>query len=58
LEEGLGAAHQAFEELQGAGISFQEVTEQLEAEGVKSFADAFTTLLNTVEKRRLAAVSG
>jgi hypothetical protein len=29
------------------------VTDELEAEGVKAFADAYTSLLDTVEKRRV-----
>lgn len=38
------------------GISMDQVTQQLEAEGVKAFADAFNSLLATIEERRLAAV--
>jgi transaldolase / glucose-6-phosphate isomerase len=34
------------------GISFQKVTGELEEEGVKSFADAFTALLDSLEARR------
>ncbi len=34
------------------------VTQQLEDEGVKSFSDAFTALLQAVEKRSQAAVAG
>jgi transaldolase/glucose-6-phosphate isomerase len=33
------------------------VTQELEEEGVKAFADAFTALLGTIEERRAAAVS-
>lgn len=41
--------------LESLGISMAEVTQQLEEEGVKSFADAFTQLMDAVEKRRVAA---
>jgi hypothetical protein len=30
------------------------VTDELEQEGVKAFADAFTALLETIDQRRLA----
>lgn len=38
------------------GIDMEVVTQELEDEGVKSFADAFQALLMTVEERRTAAV--
>ncbi len=34
------------------GISIDEVTEELEREGVQKFADSFTALLETIEQRR------
>ncbi len=49
LEEDLPAAHQVMAELESLGISMAKVTEQLEEEGVKAFADAFTTLLEAIE---------
>ncbi|MFQ5616497.1 MAG: transaldolase [Anaerolineales bacterium] len=52
LESGLAKAGQAFEELRALGISFQQVTDELETEGVKSFANALTALLETIEERR------
>ena len=45
-------------ELEKLGISMDVVTAELEAEGVKSFADAFTALLQTVDERRAAVVAG
>ena len=45
-------------ELEKLGISMDMVTAELEAEGVKSFADAFTALLQTVDERRAAVVAG
>ena len=38
------------------GISMSAVTDQLEQEGVKAFADAFTELLAAVEARRVEAL--
>ncbi len=35
-----------------AGISLDKVTDDLEADGVKKFADSFEQLLNTIEERR------
>lgn len=49
LEEGIPQAHQVLADLEALGISMKEVTNQLEVEGVKSFADAFTVLLQAVE---------
>lgn len=58
LDAGLSEAEGVFAELAGLGISMPAVTEQLEREGVKSFMDAFTQLLEAVEGRRLAKVAG
>jgi transaldolase/glucose-6-phosphate isomerase len=44
-------------ELEKLGISMAQVTEELEIEGVKAFADAFTALLQSVEDRRAAVVA-
>ena len=46
-----------FGQLKAEGVSMEVVTQELEDEGVKSFADAFTALLDTIEERRAAAVS-
>ncbi|MFZ1509838.1 MAG: transaldolase family protein, partial [Anaerolineae bacterium] len=55
LEEDLDAARQTLAELQALGIVMDAVTDELEDEGVKSFADAFTALLAAVETSRQAA---
>ncbi len=52
----LDGAHQTLADLESLGISMDKVTEELEAEGVKSFADAFTALLKTIDDRRLQAL--
>ncbi len=55
LEEDLSGARQALAGLEDLGISLSAVTGELEHEGVESFAEAFTALLNAVEARRRAA---
>ena len=55
LEEDLEGARQTLADLEALGISMSEVTAQLETEGVKSFSDAFTTLLQVVDKCREGA---
>jgi transaldolase/glucose-6-phosphate isomerase len=57
ITRGLEEAQLFFAELKAAGISMQQVTQELEEEGVKSFADAFKTLLEAIEDRRKNAVS-
>jgi len=53
----LDTAHEDLEKLEAAGISMDQVTQELEDEGVKAFAEAFDQLLNTIEERRKADVS-
>ncbi len=50
----LDAARALFESLEELGIRMPQVTAQLEEEGVKAFADAFSVLLGVVDKRRKA----
>jgi len=57
IHDDLDEARALFEKLQAEGISMESVTQELEDEGVKSFADAFTALLNTLEQRRSNAAS-
>jgi transaldolase len=56
LEQNLDEAEKTLAALEALGISMDEVTEQLEHEGVKSFAGAFSALLKGVEERRRAEV--
>jgi transaldolase/glucose-6-phosphate isomerase len=57
IQVNLDGARQTLEQLESLGISMEKVTAELEAEGVQSFADAFNSLLKTLDERRLAAVS-
>ena len=50
-------AHESIAQLEAAGISMDQVTQELEDEGVKAFADAFAQLLSTIEARRKNAAS-
>jgi len=56
ITRGLEESQMFFAELEAAGVSMQQVTQELEDEGVKSFADAFKTLLDAIEDRRKNAV--
>lgn len=57
VENALSEAHAHFSDLESLGISMTTVTDELEAEGVKSFADAFTSLLATIQTRSDQAVA-
>jgi transaldolase len=57
LEENLAEAEQTLADLESLGISPCIATCELEKEGVKSFADAYTALLDAVEASRLKALS-
>jgi transaldolase/glucose-6-phosphate isomerase len=50
LEENVDEARRVMEDLERAGISMKQVTDQLTTDGVKLFADAFEKLLAAVEK--------
>jgi transaldolase/glucose-6-phosphate isomerase len=57
LVRGLDEAEDAINQLEAAGISMDVVTQELEDEGVKAFADAFAQLLGTIDERRKNAAS-
>ena len=50
-------ARETLEKLEAVGIVMNVVTQELEDEGVKAFADAFSQLLGTIEERRKEAIS-
>jgi transaldolase len=56
LEENLPGAFQTLARLEALDISMSDVTRQLEAEGVKSFAGAWKALMEAMETSRRAAV--
>lgn len=51
IEENIDSAREEIASLQEAGISLEEVTAELETEGVRAFADAFDGLIATIEDR-------
>ena len=57
LEEGLDEARALIEALREAGVDYEDVTEVLEKEGVKKFADSFDELLLGIEEKASQLVS-
>jgi transaldolase/glucose-6-phosphate isomerase len=53
----LDKSRDALAQLEAAGVSMDQVTQELEDEGVKAFADAFAQLLSTIDGRRKSAAS-
>lgn len=51
IENDIENARQVFLQLEELGISIDTVTNELEEEGVKAFADSFTSLLKSLERR-------
>jgi transaldolase len=52
LTEDIDAARKLFENLAGAGIDYDDVSETLEREGVQKFADSFDELLEGIRAKR------
>ncbi|HEX6270073.1 MAG TPA: bifunctional transaldolase/phosoglucose isomerase [Anaerolineales bacterium] len=57
LTRDVDQAQDIIAQLEAQGISMDVVTQELEDEGVKSFADSFEQLLATIDERRKHAVS-
>lgn len=51
LEQGIKDAHDDFAKLATLGINFDQITDALEAEGVKKFIEAYQDLLHVIETR-------
>jgi transaldolase len=56
LEKELEKAKTELRDLESINISLDEITSQLEVEGVKAFADSFSSLLGSIESRRRSAL--
>ena len=56
LEADVESAQRTMSELEALGISIDDVTDRLLAEGLRLFAEPFAKLLSTIETRRAAAV--
>ena len=51
VDADLDEARQALADVEAAGVSLDEVTRQLEIDGVKAFSESFDSLLGTIEER-------
>jgi transaldolase / glucose-6-phosphate isomerase len=58
LEEGIDEAKAVLAKFEKMGFSLPKITEQLTAEGVKSFDQSFISLMSVIEARRDLAVRG
>jgi transaldolase len=52
LTKDVDAARKLFLDLREAGIDYDDVTETLEQEGVKKFADSFEELMDGIRAKR------
>ncbi|MFI4984648.1 MAG: transaldolase [Solirubrobacterales bacterium] len=52
LAGGLADAHKVFDDLRGAGIDYDDVTDTLEREGVEKFSDSFGQLLQALRAKQ------
>lgn len=52
IDQGVDQAEQYMVDLANLGVSMEEITAELEKEGVQKFADSYTDLLNTIAERR------
>lgn len=50
LEQNVDEAHLVLENLEELGVNLHDVTEQLQVDGVKAFADAFDKLMSAIEE--------
>ncbi len=57
LDKDVDEAKDVLQRLEAAGVSLDEITRKLTADGVKSFADSFTSLIKTIDTRRAAEVA-
>jgi transaldolase len=57
LEEDVDGARRTLEAFAAAGISYDDVVETLEREGVEKFAKSFQQLFSDVESKRDAMVA-
>jgi transaldolase len=51
LEQGIDEAKRVFEQVQQAGVDYDDVTDTLEREGVEKFADSFAELLEGIRAK-------
>jgi transaldolase len=56
LESGLSDARKLFDELEDAGVDYEDLTDTLEREGVEKFSDSFDKLLESLTEKRSSVV--
>ncbi len=54
VEDDIAGAHRIFEELEKVGIHYDQVTQQLQDEGVQKFADSFHQLFAGIDSKKNA----
>ena len=52
LDQGVAEAHEAIRRIEGAGISFKAVTDELQTQGVKLFCDSFDKAVASIVQKR------
>ncbi len=57
LEQDLDEAHALIDKLAAVGVSYEDVTDTLEREGVEKFSDSFTQLLDGLRTKQAALAS-
>ncbi len=57
IDDAHGEAERLFPELKSIGVDSDEVTEQLEREGVQLFSESFFALLKEIAKKRESILS-
>ncbi len=58
IEDNIAQAHAALDALEQVGIHYDQVTQQLQDEGVQKFADSFHQLFQGIESKKKAIESG
>ena len=58
LEQGLEQAHRQADALAKAGVSLERITQKLLQDGVRAFSNSFTTMLDSIEAKRIQALQG
>jgi transaldolase len=57
LERGLDGARQTLNEIREVGIDLDQVTDQLQRDGIKAFSDSYDQLLQTLESKLTAIMA-
>lgn len=58
LQEDIAGSHEVLKQIERAGIDMDEVTSQLQVDGVRLFAESFNQLLSCIDSERTAITMG